>query len=79
LRKKSGLHPEENVNFSGILTLGRAKPSFLAAFLLALSKSLGYSPQRPGFSVQTRGESAAGLEYFAVMKKFRRIRILDGS
>jgi hypothetical protein len=79
LRGKNRLHPEENVDFSGILTLSLAKPTFLAAFSLALSKCLGYSPQRPGFSVQTRGESAADLEHFAVTKKFRRIRILDGS
>jgi hypothetical protein len=33
--KKKCLHPEENLDFSGIFTFKREKPSFLAAFLLA--------------------------------------------
>jgi len=38
--------------------------SVFRGFSLAFSKSLGYSPERPGFSVHIkRGESAAGLNH----------------
>jgi hypothetical protein len=42
--------------------------SVFRGFSLALSKALGYSAQRPGFSVHKRGESAAGLKFLRSQK-----------
>jgi len=46
--------------FAAFLRLAPEKPRFSSVFRgfsLAFSKSVGYSAQRPGFSVQAPGES----------------------